>query len=99
MPRNLEQAIDIAEGRKNEGKEEPGEYKLTLADPEPDVYICNQIAAVWAALHRVGQHTVPYVRVRQPRQARRRGLEDLRVRALSSCSRYPAAISWQGNDA
>ncbi len=44
--------IEVAESRKNDNKNEPGEYMLMTADPAPEVMVHNKIAAVWAAIKR-----------------------------------------------
>ncbi|RFU23993.1 hypothetical protein B7463_g12348, partial [Scytalidium lignicola] len=49
---SLSQAIDVSESCEKEGKTDPGAYKLIRSDPTPEVYICDQIAAVWAVLER-----------------------------------------------
>lgn len=53
MSFTLGQSVDVAEKRKDEGKAEAGEYRLAKTDSAAEVYVHDQIAAVWAAIERV----------------------------------------------
>ncbi|KAH8886248.1 hypothetical protein GQ53DRAFT_750778 [Thozetella sp. PMI_491] len=52
LQHSLGEAIDVAEGRKNDGKDEPGQFGL-MGNPAPEVFIFDKVAAAWAGLQRI----------------------------------------------